>query len=326
MSALLKTVEAEGATPAWSDREIALPGAFRLANGQQLADARLRVRLHGDPGAPVIAAAGGISASRAVAGDEAGWWRDCAGPGRAIDTRNYCLLGFDFLPNPGEPKVTLTTGDQARALACALDALGVDALRAFVGASYGGMVALAFAAAYPDRVQKLVAISAADRPHGFGVAIRGVQRRILAFAAAQGKAEDGVSLARQIAMLSYRSPEEFDTRFEVCPPQDAGGAYPHCDYLVSRGEAFSMEPDRYLALSDSIDRHAVDIASVRAPSLFIAAQSDLIAPPAQIRRLAAAAPRARYIEIFSTYGHDAFLKETAAIGPFITRFLEEDRK
>src|SRR3546814_10824462 len=36
---------------------------------------------------------GGISASRRV-GD---WWAAQVGPGKALDTRYYCVLGFDYL-------------------------------------------------------------------------------------------------------------------------------------------------------------------------------------------------------------------------------------
>jgi homoserine O-acetyltransferase len=81
-----------------------------------------------------------------------------------------------------------------------------------------------------------------------------------------------------------------------------------------------------VTLSDSIDRHAVDLTKITARTLFVAAQGDQISPPADLRRCAAATARARYVEIVSQYGHDAFLKEAPAIGPFIKNFLKESGK
>ncbi len=323
MSALLK-VEESDCRDAWRDHEIPLPADFVLESGEVLSEPRIAVRLHGDPSKPIVAVAGGISAGRIV-GDASGgkgWWRDYVGAGRTLDLGAYCVLGFDFLPNDGEQANAITTNDQARALCAALDALNVSKLRAFVGSSYGGMVALAFAAAFPERLQDLVVISAADRPHAFGAAFRGVQRRIVEFGAANGNAAAGVALARQLAMISYRTPEEFQSRFGQ-EPAEARERHEVCGYLISRGEAFAMDPKRYLTLSESIDRHGVDLSDISARALFVAAHGDQLAPPADIRRCAGAVPRARYVEIFSQYGHDAFLKEAAAIGPFIQRFFKE---
>src|SRR5204862_1053997 len=100
----------------------------------------------GAPGAPVIAVLGGISASRHVTSSasdpRSGWWEEVVGEGCAIDTTSFRVLSIDYLAqaNGGVP---VTTEDQAYALATALDELGIDCLHAVVGASYGGMVALA---------------------------------------------------------------------------------------------------------------------------------------------------------------------------------------
>lgn len=326
MSAVLKVEEA--ACRGWRDEVIVLPDDFVLDSGETLSEPRIAVRLYGDPENPVVAVAGGISAGRVVAdaGDEQGWWRDYVAAGRSVDLNRSCVLGFDFLPNPGETAKTISTLDQARALAFALDALKLNKLHAFVGSSYGGMVALAFAAAFPQRIENLVVISAAERPHPFGTALRGVQRRIVALADKHGDDAEGVALARQLAMVTYRSPAEFAARFEHAPGAAAGDPYAVCDYLIARGEAFGMNAERFVTLSDSIDRHAADLSKICARTLFVAAQGDQLSPPADIRRCAAAVARARYVEIVSQYGHDAFLKEAASIGPFVQRFLEESSK
>ena len=68
-----------------------------------------------------------------------------------------------------------TYWDSARDVLGLLDHLGIRALRAIVGASYGGMVALAFGERHPDRVAQLVVVSAADRSHPMSTAWRSVQ-------------------------------------------------------------------------------------------------------------------------------------------------------
>lgn len=309
----------------YCDVAIVLPPDFRLQSGESLSRPELRLRMHGDLSRPVIVAAGGISSGRAVAetADDKGWWRDLAGFDGAIDLHRFCLIGFDFLPNPEETARTLSTDDQARALAYALDVLKVPRLFAFVGASYGGMTALAFAGLFPERVEKLCVISAAECAHPAATAFRGVQRRIIALASRCGAARDGVSLARQLAMITYRTPEEFGERFDTVPGPAAGDRYPVCEYLAARGAAYDMDARRYLTLSDSIDRHCVEPARIKAETLLIAARSDRLVPKEDMRRLSGGVERSRLVEIESLYGHDAFLKEAAAIGPVLKNFLQE---
>ena len=153
--------------------------------------------------------------------------------------------------------------------------------------------------------------------------IRRLQRRIIEFAVKNGDAQGGVALARQLAMVTYRTPEEFGERFKSTPGAAAGDPYDVCEYLVARGNAYGMDPRRYVTLSDSIDRHRADLTKITAQSLVIAADSDRLAPLADLKRLAAALKGAGFIQISSLYGHDAFLKETDVIGPHLKKFLEE---
>lgn len=310
-----------------SDFGIILPTTFQLESGETLSKPELRVRVYGDAANPKVVVSGGISSGRIVA-DEAdggvkGWWRDIVHPGGPIDLDRYCVIAFDFLPNPEEIARTISTLDQARALAHALDVLKIERLFAFVGASYGGMVALAFAATYLERLEKLCVISAAEQTHPAATAFRGVQRRIIEFAKTSGDPDAGVALARQLAMITYRTPEEFEQRFDNTPGASRDDTFEVDDYLISRGGAFGMDAERYLTLSASIDRHRADPSRVSADSYFIAARSDRLVPLGDMRRLADAVETARLFEIDSLYGHDAFLKEIAAIGPSVKEFLKE---
>ncbi|MFN0022442.1 MAG: homoserine O-succinyltransferase [Parvularculaceae bacterium] len=316
---------AERRAEKFCDITVLLPPGFTLQSGEILSRPEVALRIHGEEDAPAILVSGGISSGRSVAdaGNERGWWRDVVSAGGAIDLARFRVIGADFLPNPGETARTISTGDQARALAFALDAIGVARLHAFVGASYGGMLGLAFAEAFPTRLDKLCVISAADRPHPSATALRGIQRRIIDLATRAGNAAEGLSLARQLAMTTYRTPEEFAARFAHRPGGAAGDPYAVCEYLIARGDAYQMVPERYVTLSDSIDRHAVNACAIATPALFVAVDSDRLVPSEHIRLLAAKAAHADYVEIASLYGHDAFLKEPGVIGPIIRSFIEE---
>ncbi|MFL6592613.1 MAG: alpha/beta fold hydrolase, partial [Luteimonas sp.] len=172
----------------------------------------------GDPSSPVILVAGGISADRHVAASaafpEAGWWDAQAGVGRAIDLRRHRLLAIDWLGSDGTTAGPIDPADQADAIAAVLDALGIGRVDAFVGCSYGAMVGLHFTRAHGARLEQLVAISGCARAHPYASAWRALQRRAVALGALQCDEAAGLALARELAMLSYRTPEEFAGRFD----------------------------------------------------------------------------------------------------------------
>lgn len=311
-----------------------IPEDWRGEHGARLSDQSVRARLAGPRGAPVVAALGGISADRFVAaegdqktngGKRVGWWNEVVKSGGGVDLDRFQVLGVDFSPlAPTEP-VAITPADQARLVALAMDAAGIDTLHAFVGASYGGMIALAFARLFPERVERLVAISAAHRPHPMATAWRGVQRRILKFGMDAGRPEEGVALARQLAMTTYRTPEEFAARFT--PGIRGGGDDADvCGYLINRGLAYAAvaTPARFLSLSAAIDRHLEDPAAIVTPTLLIAARSDRLVPLEDMRELGERlAGPSRLIVIDSLFGHDSFLKDADLFAHHLRAFLSD---
>jgi homoserine O-acetyltransferase len=307
---------------------VSIPEDFRLLSGDRLADGVVRARIQGAGSAPVVALIGGISAGRHVAQREdgrPGWWAPFVREGGPVDLTRCRALGFDFVPFENESPPTITTQDQARLLALILDHLGVEKLAALVGCSFGGMVGLAFAALYPERLDRLCVISAAHRAHPMATAWRGVQRRILKFARDCGRPEEGVALARELAMTTYRTPQEFAGRFAGRAPEAAGGAYDVCDYLISRGAAYPalMSDARWIALSDAMDRHRVEPEAVTVPVTLVGFNTDRLVPIEDMRELADRLPRktTTFIERSSMFGHDAFLKETEALTPVLAKFL-----
>lgn len=285
--------------------------------------------LSGPPGAPLVVVLGGISATRhvtATASDPRdGWWQAVVGPGAAIDTRAVRVLGIDWCaPATG----IVTTFDQANAIVAVFDRIGVDRAAAIVGASYGGMVALAFGAAHPSRVDRLVVISAAHESHPMATAHRVIQRRIIRLGLAAGTPSDGVALARALGVTTYRTAAEFAARFEVAPEEDRGGyRFPVERYLDHGARRFaeSWTGERYLTLSESLDLHRVDPARVRVPTAILGVREDTLTPPWQLVELhSRLAGPCRLEEISSIYGHDAFLKEVDAVGEFVARALEQE--
>ncbi|HQX24344.1 MAG TPA: homoserine O-succinyltransferase [Pseudomonadota bacterium] len=291
---------------------------------------RIAVESQGPVDAPVVWVAGGISAHRHVASNvldpQAGWWQDAVGAGRALDPTRHCLIACDWLGAGGDLDVPLDTRDQAAAIVRILDELGIARLEAFVGASYGAMVGLALAADHPARLKRLVALSGAHRPDPFASAYRALQRQLVRFARERGAEAEGLALARQFAMLSYRTQREFGQRFDA-PVLLAGGSA-RCaaeDYLAECGARYvaRWNATAFLRLSESIDLHAVDPAAVRTPTWLLAVEDDWLAPPPLVDTLAAgiAAPVSNQ-RIASPYGHDAFLKETVVIDAWLREALQ----
>ena len=328
--------EAVPTAPAVRGGVLSLPGTLRLHFGGELDDVRIAWRWFGQ-GGPVITALGGISAGRHVTGDAPkGWWSDVVGPGRALDTDRFQVLGFDFLGGSGQttgPRrgqkdfPSISAFDQVTVLTALLDHLRVPKLHALVGASYGAMVALAFAERAPERVERVISISGADRTHPMSTAWRSVQRAIVRYSLDHDDGPEGLRLARALAMATYRSSQEFATRFSG-PPRRVDGRFefPVESYLLSRGDAYaaSYVPEAFVCLSESIDLHQVDPSRIRVPVTLVAVREDQIVPLADMQSLRARlAGPARLVEISSLYGHDAFLKEVDVLATVFQADLEE---
>ncbi len=123
---------------------------------------------------------------------------------------------------PAAPFPCISSYDQAQAIVRLLDHLQIPQLAAIVGASYGGMVALAFGERHPSRVERLIVISGADSAHPMATAWRSVQRNIARLGLSAGVPTQALELARALAMSTYRSPEEFAARFRKPPRMENG--------------------------------------------------------------------------------------------------------
>jgi len=215
------------------------------------------VRLTGPRHAPTILVLGGISA-----GPDLDWWAGFVGPDAPIDPSRHRILSTSWLTSND-----VTTRAQARWILEVLDERGISHLDHAIGCSYGGMVALALGELAPDRVGQIVVIGAAHRAHPLATAWRFIQRRIVALG------DEGLALARALAMTTYRSDRELDARF-AGRPDDLES------WLEHHGEQFTRRftEAEFIALSAAIDRHDV---RAEAPDAILVVDNTFLSPALQ---------------------------------------------
>ena len=294
-----------------------------------LREVDLRYACVGPADAPVVIVLGGISADRRLAAlspdDAPGWLDGLVAAGRTLDPAKVRLLSMDWLGADGQLDWPIDTADQAAALAGLLRELRIAHVAAVVGYSYGALVALQLAAEHPARIGRLVVVSGAHRPHPYASAWRALQRRAVTLGQLQYGDTHGLALARQFAMLSYRTPEEFAERFDA-PPQLVNGRVrvPAEDYLDAAGAQFvsRMSTTAWVRLSESIDLHRVDPARITLPTTAIAVEGDRLVPLSDMVGLVEGLAGPTTLRVLrSPYGHDAFLKETDRIDALLRSAL-----
>jgi homoserine O-acetyltransferase/O-succinyltransferase len=292
-------------------------------------DISIAYECQGNPDAPVIIVAGGISANRHVSLSteypERGWWEAQVGPGRAIDTQRFFVLAINWLGSEGDLDIAIDSADQADAIAATLDHLNIETAAAFIGCSYGAMVGLQFAARHGSRLGKLVAISGADSAHPYSSAWRALQRNIVRLSRDSENETAALSLARQLAILSYRTPEEFAARFDTSVQLRDGIA--RCgaeNYLEVCGDKYAANTPTtaFLRLSESIDLHQVNPDDIKTETTLVAIEEDRLVPVETLATLQGKiGARCTLKRIYSVFGHDAFLVESEKFGELLSEAL-----
>lgn len=263
--------------------------------------------------------------------DAAGtWWRDIIGPGRALDTERYAVLCANLLGScygtrgpweeTGEPAPPITPGDQARLVGELVRALDVTSVALVTGGSLGGMVALEWAALFPEWTRAATVFAAPAAHTAQAIGWNHIQRR-----AVELGGREGLRIARMVGMMTYRTADEFEGRFGRAT-DDRGrfqvGGYldHHGDRLVERFDAAS-----YLALMGAMDAHDVGrgrggVAAALAPFtgrlVGVGIPGDLLYSDADVRRWTDEAG-AEYRELWSVHGHDAFLIEREQVAAIL---------
>jgi homoserine O-acetyltransferase len=316
--------------------ETASLGRFALGDGTVLPDLTVAYR-HDGPGpaeAPQIVAVHALTGSADAAGD---WWEPLIGPGRALDTNRFGVLCANLLggrygttgptsvnPATGRPYgrdfPVVSTRDQARAQWLLFDALGIERIALVTGGSLGGMVALELATERPAATGHVVPVAAPAATGPMAIAWNRIQVALI-----DRLGDEGLALARQLAMTTYRSEDDFDERFGR--RRESDGRPSIVSYLAHQGTKLveRFDGDTYRTLAGAMDHHDIGRGRGGVEAAFgllaqggtsltgIGIVGDILYGPRQVWRLvetaAAAGVTTHYRELHSTKGHDAFLVE-----------------
>ena len=290
------------------------------------------------------------------------WWPEVFGPGAVLSLDHDFVICINMLgscygstgpgsvnPETGRPYgpdfPLISIRDNVRAQAQLLDSLGIRRLRLVLGGSIGGMQALEWAIHAPDRVERGLIIAVAPLS-AMGLALNHLQRQAIQndpdWAGGnylpQKPPQQGLALARQIGMLSYKSAPLFEERFGRNPNRNGedpwaldpngggliGGRFDIAGYLDHQGRRFidRFDANAYLAILRTMDiwnplnGHASPqeaFGRIRARLSFVGISSDWLFPADSVKEFAcairSAGVSADYREMTSAHGHDAFLAE-----------------
>ena len=317
----------------------------------------------------------GLSPSAHAASSHAdpssGWWEDMVGPEKPIDTTRYFVVCVNSLgscfgstgPASIDPATAesyrltfpvLCLEDVAFAGQQVVEGLGIEHLHAVVGPSMGGMTALAHTLMFPGVTKQLVSISSATHSLPFSVALRSLQREMIRKDPMWQEGEydidkspaQGMQLARKLGMITYRSAQEWSTRFGRERATDDSHAkdgdpfgitFEVESYLEAHAKKFvgAFDANCYLYLSRAMDLfdtadHGGSIASAfqrlrLEKALVIGVQSDFLFPAHQQEELANAFKErnipTEYVLLSSIQGHDSFLVDMDRFRPVIADFF-----
>jgi homoserine O-acetyltransferase/O-succinyltransferase len=305
-----------------------------------------------------------------------GWWGDLLGDGRAFDTSKYFVVCCNILgscygstsptstnPETGKPygvdfpdvSVQDTVRLQLRLLK---EQLRIASVKAVIGGSFGGMQAVEFAvqAGSSDSefatsssepfVRAVVPIACGAQHTAWQIAISEVQRQAIfkdpSWSVDPFTATRGLEVARQLGMISYRTPKGYCDKFgrsmqkgtnPSSPPYGSAADWKVKSYLEYQGSKFltRFDPVTYVKLTEQMDSHDVTrgrstsletvLGRVEIPALVLGIDSDILYPLHEQEELAKFLPNSTLKVIHSIDGHDGFLLEQDQVGQHITDFL-----
>ena len=354
-----------------------LPSPFAMKRGGALTGARLAYETWGTLSANrdnAIFILTGLSPGAHAASNAdptPGWWEDMLGPGKPIDTDRWFVICANSLGSckgsTGPASIDPATGnvykltfpelaleDIANASHALVWHLGIERLACLIGNSMGGMSALGWLVSHPGSVRAHISISTAPQAQPFAIAIRSLQREAIRLDHNwnEGNYDDtrypeaGMSIARKLGVITYRSAMEWVGRFarirldsEARPGDDPFGVEFQVEsYLAGHARRFvrSFDPNCYLYLSRASDWFDVSeygngsVAAALARidvkrALVIGVSTDILFPLSQQEEIAdglrAAGAQVDFVALDSPQGHDAFLVDIANFGAAIRSFL-----
>lgn len=324
-----------GAAGPQRHRRVQLLDRFELESGEVLRHVEQAYFLDGtlsEAGDNLVVVFHALTGSADAVGD---WWRAVVGPDRAIDTNRYAVLCTNLLGScygstgPSDPArrpfPEVTTRDMARLVGELVQSLQVSSIALAIGGSLGGMVAMEFAATYPSLARNVIVLAAPAEHPASAIAWSHIQRRAIAAAG-----EEGLEIARMIAMMTYRTAGELADRFGRDEHEEGGFSVER--YLSRQGEKLRARFDvhTYLTLLAAMDNHDVGrgrggvasaLGRVHGRIIGVGIPGDLLYDPVLDVRRWTEATGAEYREIESAKGHDGFLLETEQVSSLVCDVL-----
>lgn len=326
-------------------------GSINLECGKELPNVTVRCTIIGNlerNASRVVWICHGLTANS----NPSEWWPEAIGTGKLFDPEHVVVVSTNVLgscygttgpqsvnPATGKPYLLdfplITIRDMVKANQAVKQSLGIGQLYMLVGASLGGFQALEWELMYPGTVRFLVPIATSVKASPWVIAFNQSQRlALLADPTFDGVnpqgGQRGLVAARSIALLSYRGNRSYD--LTQVDNRDLLSGFRAETYQTYQGEKLVMRFDAYsyLTLSRGIDSQNVgrgrgDIAQVmaqiKAPTLSIGIESDILFPTHEQKQIAALVPNATYAELQSDFGHDGFLLEYKQLEDIIVHFL-----
>ena len=273
------------------------PDPLPLQSGASIRDYTLAFETYGTLNAErsnAVLVCHALNASHHVAGlyegqpRSEGWWDNMIGPGKALDTQRFFVIGVNNLgscfgstgpmhlnPDTGEiygadfPVVTVE--DWVDAQARLLDQLGIQQLAAVLGGSLGGMQALGWTLQYPERVRHAVVVASAPNLTAENIAFNEVARRAIVtdpdfhgghFYRHGVVPKRGLRIARMIGHITYLSDDVMNEKFGRQLREGLELKYSTQDvefqiesYLRYQGDKFSeyFDANTYLLITRALD-------------------------------------------------------------------------
>ena len=233
-----------------------------------------------------------LNASHHVAGYYAddprniGWWDNMIGPGKALDTERFFVIGVNNIGgcfgSTGPASIDARTGkpygshfpvvtveDWVEAQARLLKRLNIQRLAAVMGGSLGAMQALQWTLAYPESVANAIVIAAAPTLSAQNIAFNEVARQAITtdpdfhggdFYEHGVKPVRGLRLARMIGHITYLSDDAMMEKFGRSLRGGRIGYHFDVDfevesYLRYQGDKFAeyFDANTYLLITRALD-------------------------------------------------------------------------
>ena len=345
-------------------QKISFPEGIDLDSGNRLDEFDLMVETYGELNESKtnsVLVCHAFSGNHVAAGknnDVTGWWDQIIGPDKAIDTNKYFVVCCNNLGgcsgssgpttiNPLTNKVyggsfpLVSVVDWVNSQKMLMDKLKIPHWHMVLGGSLGGMQALQWSIAYPDKIKKAGIFAAAAKSSTQNIAMNEVahggdyiEHGVIP--------KNGIKTARMLGHITYLSEKHMDSRFGRKFQDDEskvnkGVDYEVENYLQYKGKKFSeiFDANTYILMTKSMDDYDAAgnlesleeaLKTVSAQLLIIGFYSDWLYPPERGKEIQIAAInnniRSSYVVLEGEHGHDSFLFHTNQYSQIIRKFIE----